>query len=177
MQSCECVLVFFPARLLLLFTQPPLWGSLATLLTSADAVKSLRLLQFILTNHASRVLLRLAWVDRDNNCSVLLLSAGVCTLFRNVKTLPLCSLPPLTLSLSLSCCFLSADVLLLSPLTGRCESVNGLPWRGIDTDPKPWVSRPVQPEPALGAHVRRQPREWPHVSPHQLYLKGFFHLN
>lgn len=99
------------------------------------------------------------------------LSVEICTLFKNGETLLV------ALSLSLSLCSLFSDVLLLSPLTGRCESVNELPRRGIDTDPKPWVSRPAQPEPVLGAHVRRQPWEWPHVSPHQLYLKAFFRLN
>lgn len=79
--------------------------------------------------------------------------------------------------MSFSPLFCALSVLLLSPLTGRCESVNRLPRRGIDSDPKPWVSWPVQPEPVLGACVQGEPSEWPHVSPHQLYLKSFFHLN
>lgn len=48
----------------------------------------------------------------------------------------------------------------LSPLTGRCDSVSRLPWRGIETDPKLWRSRPKSLS-ALLANVRA----------HQLYLQ------
>lgn len=121
--------------LLWYFSVSPLWGSLATLVTAAEAIEYYCSSYWPTTPHGY------CWINSDNNYTVLLLSDGDCALFK-------CENPPnpphascfQRLALFFRYVFFSRDVLLLSPLTGRCESVNGLPRWGIDTDPKPWVS-------------------------------------
>lgn len=126
--------------LLWYFSVSPLWGSLATLVTAAEAIEYYCNSYWPTTPHGY------CWINSVNNYTVLLLSDGDCALFKCENT----PHPPHAscfqrLALFFRYVFFSRDVLLLSPLTGRCESVNGLPRWGIDTNPKPWVSRTAQP--------------------------------